>query len=400
MVLICYSNTFEASWHMDDLPNIIDNKKLKLETLSTENLIQTLFARPNAKEPELWRPLPCLSFALNYYLGGNDISGYHAVNIMIHLITASFLFLTIQQLLQTPVFKNQINSWEIHCTALLATLLWAINPIQIQAVTYIVQRMAAMAAMFTVIGLYAYLRGHLQAGKMKWFWYAATFLAFGCAIMSKENAVLFPLSILLIEWIFFTSRQSKQRMLAILSTRQFIVAAVVAFLVAGVFLHQVGIPINWSLYDTRPFTLWQRLISQPRILIFYLSLLFYPAPWRLSIEHDINHSLTLLTPWTTFPSILAVGGMIVAGFLLVRKAPLVSFAILFFFTNHLVESTILPLELVFEHRNYLPSFFVFLPIAFFIVKLLRKYRRDNLTYFYALMFFPNVRSNRSRIRLL
>lgn len=388
MVLVCYSNTFEASWHMDDFPNIVTNRRLKPETLSIDTLSQAFSARPTATplDKEIWRPLPCLSFALNHYWGGDDVTGYHVVNLMIHLITTIFLFLAVRLLLQTPLFKHRLLPWEIHFTALLATLFWALNPVQIQAVTYIVQRMAAMAGMFTIVGLYAYLQGRLHVGRTRWWWYAATVLAFGSAMMSKENAVLFPLSTMLIEWVFFTSPQSRQRVMSILSGRRFIAAAILVFIAAAIFLLQMGLPINWSLYETRPFTMWQRLISEPRVLIFYLSLLFYPTPWRLSIEHPINHSLNLLTPWTTIPSILAVLGLVALGFFLVRKRPLISFAILFFFTNHMVESTILPLELVFEHRNYIPSFFIFLPIAFLVTQLLKRYRKEKKSIFIVLTF--------------
>jgi len=116
-------------------------------------------------------------------------------------------------------------------------------------------------------------------------------------------------------------------------------------------------------YENRPFTLIERLMTQPRVLLLYLSQIFYPIPQRLSMAHDIKISHTLIDPWTTIPSILVIFGILFFGVAQIKKRPFLSFAILFFFINHSIESTILPLELVFEHRNYLPSLFLFLPLS-------------------------------------
>ena len=161
-------------------------------------------------------------------------------------------------------------------------------------------------------------------------------------------------------------------------------------MIAFIVLNTAGNPINFGYYDKRPFSLWERLLSQPRILIFYLSLLLYPAPWRFSIEHDINHSLSLITPWTTLPAIAAVAGLIGFAILNSRKYPILSFGILFFFLNHMVESTILPLELVFEHRNYLPSFFIFVPVAYGVKRLVVFYRGRNSSIFILLVVVVTV----------
>jgi len=123
-------------------------------------------------------------------------------------------------------------------------------------------------------------------------------------------------------------------------------------------------------------------LTQPRILLLYLSQLFYPVPTRLSFEHDLTFSTSLFTPWTTLPSILIATGLIIFAVLRIRQYPLLSFGLLFFFLNHAVESSILPLELVFEHRNYLPSMFLFLPASAALNNLLCRYRdkRSGMVY--------------------
>ena len=130
-------------------------------------------------------------------------------------------------------------------------------------------------------------------------------------------------------------------------------------------------------YQHRSFTLWQRLMTEPRIIVFYLSQLFYPMSYRLSIEHDIILSNSLFEPWTNIPAILLIGLLIGIGLLQANKRPVVAFALVFYFVNHLVESSLLPLELVFEHRNYLPSLFLFFPIAAGLIWLMDYFNQKN-----------------------
>jgi tetratricopeptide (TPR) repeat protein len=126
-----------------------------------------------------------------------------------------------------------------------------------------------------------------------------------------------------------------------------------------------GNPIDYfpRAYQGRPFTLFERLLTEPRVLWLYLSQIFWPLPGRFSLVHEITISTSFLQPWTTIPSLIGILGIIGAGLFAIRRAPLVAMSILFFFLNHLIESTVIPLELVFEHRNYLPSMFLFVPVA-------------------------------------
>jgi tetratricopeptide (TPR) repeat protein len=149
----------------------------------------------------------------------------------------------------------------------------------------------------------------------------------------------------------------------------------VLLLLFGIFVFFHGEPLKFlNAYENRLFTPLQRLLTEPRILIFYLSQLFYPVPTRLCIEHHVPVSTSLFSPWTTLPSILVVMVLIGFGIALMRKRPILSFAILFFFLNHLIESTLIGLELIFEHRNYLPSLFLFFPVSVALKALIDHYR--------------------------
>jgi hypothetical protein len=103
IIFLIYSNSYNCSWHFDDYKVIVENSKLHIDNLSPESLKQTFFARPAVNG--LYRPLPMLTFAINWYLGHENLWGYHLVNNSIHLLTAFFLFLAIQSLLATPVGK-------------------------------------------------------------------------------------------------------------------------------------------------------------------------------------------------------------------------------------------------------------------------------------------------------
>jgi tetratricopeptide (TPR) repeat protein len=130
-------------------------------------------------------------------------------------------------------------------------------------------------------------------------------------------------------------------------------------------------------YEKRTFTLEERLLTEPRIIIYYLSQIFYPIASRFSLVHDITISTSLVKPWTTLPAILAVISLFGFGLSQTIKRPIIAFGILFCFINHIIESTILPLELFFEHRNYLPSFFLFFPVATGLIWMIDYFKKKN-----------------------
>lgn len=359
-IIACYSNTFTSPWQLDDSPNITENYPLHIDNLQPETLWKTFFANP-LSEGQLYRPIACLSFALNWYSGQNNPLGFHIVNLLIHILTAFFLFKTTLLLLQASSLKKY-KEGDVFFIAILSATLWAINPVQTQAVTYIVQRMASMAAMFFIFATYNYIRARqaqTPAQILTHIIFCALFflLAMGC----KENAITLIPSLLLIDALFYykkNDRFSKITITILIAANAFFLLAALSYifehnLLGSLFTH-VG---------SRPFSIGERLLTQPSILLFYLTLLLYPSPARLSIVHSFPLSTSPFHPWTTLPALLCVMALILFAAWKWRKRPLLSFAILFFFINHLVESTIIPLEMVFEHRNYLPSFFLFLPIA-------------------------------------
>jgi tetratricopeptide (TPR) repeat protein len=363
LIFVVYGNTFDASWHFDDGPNIVQNKRLHLQSLTWDQVKETFMATPEGTTNIVTlRPLSRLSFGLNYLLWKDRVQGYHLVNISIHLMASVFLFLTVYHTLRLPSLKAKYGP-NAYFVALLSTAFWALNPVQTQAVTYIVQRMASMAAMFYVMALYLYIKWKTAEKQFpKYLYLVLCILAGLFSFGSKENALTLPLVLILYHLLFVRHHPGggfKKDLLILGLSFLFIGAAALALFS----LYGTGMQALFGLYEIRPFSLYERLLTQSRVVIFYISLLFYPVSGRLSVDHDPGLSTSVLDPPSTLISIVVIFVLIFTSLALYRRQPLITFAVLFFFVNHLMESSVLPLELVFEHRNYLPSMFVFVPVS-------------------------------------
>jgi len=285
------------------------------------------------------------------------------------------LYLTILNLFKAPNLIAKFDRSK-YFIAFFTAALWAMNPIQTQAVTYIVQRMASMAAMFYILSTLFYIKFRLSDSSLQRILFLlASMLSFLLAIGSKENAAMLPASLLVVELTCFQNFNWH------FSKRAYswaLIAGAAVVLFSGIWFFNSDIGISWlGDYQNRPFTIVERLLTQPRILIFYLSQLFYPVPTRLSIEHDVVVSTSLWQPWTTLPAILLIFWLVGFGISQIQKRPIIALPILFFFLNHFIESSLFPLELFFEHRNYLPSLFLFLPVAAGLKWLYDYFKTDN-----------------------
>ncbi len=372
---IVYSNTLDADWHFDDYNNILENPWVHIRDLYPQSIKQTFFASFDNgyyRGENLYRPVAMASFAVNWYFGQKDVTGYHVVNISVHMLAALFLFLCVATVLTTPRVKEKYGNSR-YSIALLAAVLWAVHPIQVQGVTYIVQRMASMAGMFYIASFYTYLKARIIFGYgKKMVLFSVCLLLFVLAILSKQNAVLLPLIIVAAELIFFRNPDKTDIKKMIMAGGGLIFVFAITAVVMLYFDRS-----NLSFleqYSSRSFSLLQRLMTEPRVIWYYLYQLIYPIASNFSISHSTIVSTSLISPWTTLPAIVSIFASFGAAIFFARRFPLICFAVLFFLINHLVESTFIPLELVFEHRNYIPSMFLFVPVAAGIQTTLAKYR--------------------------
>lgn len=393
-ILVCmvYSASLDASWHLDDQFHIVDNNRLHLSEISWANIKKIIaFSPSNLSEGVVFfRPVSNISLAINYYMGGDNVLGYHLFNLFVHVMATLFLYLVLHHSLNLPLLreKYQKNSFFI---AMLATVFWSLNPMQTEAVTYVVQRMTSMAAMFFILAMYFYIKGKTANPHhfRKILFFILSGLSGVLAFGSKENAVMLPLSLIFFDLLFIAG-PSRYHMKKKIPFFLFAIFLPLGVCVLFFFLAGGKMSSLFSLYDIRPFTPWERLITQSRIILFYMGLLLYPVPTRLSLDHDLLISSSIFDPPTTILSIILICAMIAFAIYTSRSQPLLAFSILFFLLNQLIESSILPLELAFEHRNYLPSMFFFIPPVLLLSKTWDRFSGkralETLLFLFAIMF--------------
>lgn len=369
--ILMYRPGLHGPFIFDDGPNIISNQHLRLADFSPESLHEAAFSTPSGL---FRRPLSMLSFAFNYYFDKDTISPFpvafpfKVTNLAIHLLNGFAIFILTRLLValyrerRRPDLPHAYPEW----LALGVSAAWLLHPLNLTGVLYVVQRMASLAALFTFTGLICYLwgRARLYNGQRGGMLAILTgLLVFTpLAVLSKENGLLLPFFMLAAEVALFrfeTALPAARRFLILI----FIICAV---LPALAMIGYLALHPDWVLngYAKRDFTLPERLMTEARVVWFYLRSIVLPSTALMGVYHDdIAISRSLLDPVTTLPAILGILSLMIGAWLLRRRQPLVTFGILFFLVGHSLESTLFPLELVHEHRNYLPMFGILL--AFF-----------------------------------
>ena len=346
LVIIIYSNTLTGPFIFDDRPHIVENPYIRLASLSYDDLKEVI---QKSRAPT--RPVAIMSLALNYYFNGYNVVGYHAINILIHIASGFFLYLLLKSTLSLPTLRTRYADYK--WIPLLTAVLWMVHPIQTQSVSYIIQRMTSMAALFYVLALLLYVRFRLSPRKKnKGLLLSGCILAGLFALGTKEIAATLPLFIFLYEWFFFQNLSVQW-----LNRRAPLLAAMGFFLIALAVLYLGNHPLETIKmgYEVREYTLGQRLLTELRVVVFYIGLLVWPHPQRLNLAHDVTLSTSLFQPPSTFISLLIIAALLFAAIYYARRYPLFSFCTLWFFGNLVIESSVVALELIFEHRLYLPS---------------------------------------------
>ena len=189
LLVLIYGASFDCSWHFDDYANIVNNPNIHINNLSWNQVEKSLHGILDSGR---WsRPLSYLSFALNYYFHGLEVFGYHVINLTIHYFATFFLYLFIFNTLKLPVFNGRYKD-NAYSIAILGAVLWSINPVQVSAGTYIVQRSTSMAALFYIMAMYLYLKGRTtdHLGWMRTVLFLSSLLMGLMAIGTKENAAV------------------------------------------------------------------------------------------------------------------------------------------------------------------------------------------------------------------
>lgn len=365
LVVFCFGPGLSGGFIFDDRANIEQNTALHIDRLDGEKLLHAVYSFQPGNGS---RSLSMLSFALDYWRGGLDASVFKTTNLLIHALTALVLALFLRRLLillQWPLRRAEIG-------AMLLAALWAVHPLQVSSVLYVVQRMQTMVTLFMVLGMWAYL-GMRQAqmeGRRSRQYGVMVVLFWVLGLACKEDAALFPLYAFALEFTVLRFAAASQR-LAIAWRRGYLLVVL-----AGIVVYVlVVIPHywQWGAYPGRDFSSYERLLTQGRVLVMYIGQILLPLPSRLPFFYDnLVISRGLLQPVSTLLALVFLAWLLIWACCWRRRRPLFAFGVLLFFAGHFMTSNVLNLELAFEHRNHLPLIGVLLAVADLCVALCQR----------------------------
>lgn len=322
------------------------------------------------------RPVAMTSFVFNVWLLGPDIWGLKLGNLLVHLLNGVLVHALFAALLRARALTRDppvTSRW----LPVLAAAIWLLHPLFASTVLYVVQRMAMLSATFLLLAMLSYLCGRLdlQAGRVRRGWLLLLLAVPLCtllATLSKENGVLAPALCAVIELCVFLPAAGMRRPWP---SRLVVFAGLVAPALIAIALVAMQHPAITSGYVDRPFTLAQRLLTQPRALWDYIGSLVLPFGPRLGLYHDdYPVSQGLLAPATTLLAILAWLGVLGMGWWQRRRIPGLLLGTGIYLVGHALESSVFPLLMYFEHRNYLPAvgaIWALLAVATYVAERLR-----------------------------
>lgn len=360
---VLYFPGLDGPMFFDDLPWLASNATLRIDGTSFE---EWRIAALSSTSGPTGRPLAMLSFAANYIVfGGESIFALKAVNLAIHLISGVLIYFAAFEIAKLCWQKQGL---EYHLGfAIVAATIWLLHPLHVSTVLYAIQRMAQLSALFLLLGIVLFLRSRAQwaavgatSGQViaVALWLGLITLA---STFSKENGLVLPWILLVIEVCLFRGRWSGNEVIFLRR------AGNVLLTLSGVAFLWIAVspPDTISqMFAGREFSLQERLLTQMRVLWMYVGWLVFPDITMMGFQHDyVQKSTELLTPVSTIFAIWGWVAVVLIALVLKRRHPIILLGVLIFLVGHSVESTVLPLEMVYEHRNYLPSLGVVLILA-------------------------------------
>lgn len=358
-VMLAYSNSLDGTWAMDD---VVANKPVGIGDI---------------KDIAGFRKVASLTFSINHYLAPFSPAYFRLFNILIHIFNSLLIYLlayrtmTLMSAGAADKKKNLPPGDEdiAFYTAFAASMLFALHPLNINAVAYIVQRMASLAAMFVLLSLVFYITASFSVNRLR----AGVFYLFSAAsliagILSKENAVMAVPLILLYDYIFIARFRIRPLIgkIAVISGIGAISIGLTSYYLGfhRTFMELLRMLFNlnqplretgWMAVDVY-WTPLQHILTEFRVVSKYISLIFVPLPGLLVFDNwGYPLSKGIISPFTTLLSILFILGLLIFSVLKVRRLPLLCFGILWFITAISLESFFaLGSDLYYEHRNYLP----------------------------------------------
>lgn len=333
-----------GNFYLDDFPNL---SPLENAGKNGTPLFSYLL---NPAVSGLGRPFAYLTFLLQQEHWPDDPFYFKLANLSIHALNGILVF-CIALLSIRLTLRDQLSESFAYAIAISASLIWVVLPVHASAIFYVIQRMTLLSAFFTLAGIAGYLWVRLShtTWTKKQYVLAGFFVCLGYAgVLAKENSIQTGILIWAFELTILSRlpwRPSKWFQGAF-----FLVPLCVLIIYLFTFNDVL------SGYSHRDFTLKERLLTQAVIFWEYIAKVFVPTPSRLHLFNDGGTIYNRI--WGNYAVIASLSGLvigIVSSFLLRKRRPWLSFAFLFFCFGHFLESTFIPLEMNFEHRNYLPA---------------------------------------------
>lgn len=363
-----YYHTLDVPFYLDDFSSIQENPVIY-------NWQGTLI--------ELWhiyhiRIIGYLTFALNYQINQFQVDGYHIVNIIIHLLTGLAVLALMRGIVRTPLLQDKLDSHAKQWLPLVVALFFILHPLQIQAVTYIVQRLASLAAFFYIMAMACFIQARLSTKNItRIIWIMACILLSLFAFLTKQNTVTLVPALLLLELIFFPFHR-----------KQLLVAVTITLSVLGAIWVLLAMALDYNPFslqamidltqETSEISRESYLSTQFSVIWTYIKLFFYPVGLHLDYQYPItehfiyqHQSYNFVARLMHSQALWALIGhltLISIAIYSVRRFPLFALGILFYYLAHLVESSVIPIrDVIFEHRTYLPNLGLFIICAWLLV---------------------------------
>ena len=363
---VVYAPGLSGGFVFDDVANITSNDLVAMQALDLDELKRAALSNDN-------RPISRISFGLNHLVNGLDPRGYKLINLIIHIFNGILVFVLMSRLAHA-VEKNRAKSdfrYPVELFALLAALAWTLHPVNLTNVLYVVQRMNSLSAMFVLVGMITYVRGRekldLDPVSGSALMLAAALVLTPLAYYSKENGLLLPGFLFLVELCIFQFRYKSTSSRRILIGYFILVLAIPIIVSIGYILSHPG--RFHEGYSSRYFTLGERLLTETRVIWIYVKMILVPDVNDFGLYwNTIPLSTGVLSPVTTLFSIIGLAGAAMIALLSRKAFPILSFGILLFLAGHTMESSFIPLEIMFEHRNYIPSIGLVMIVFYYLLR--------------------------------
>lgn len=380
VVAACYVPGLSGGFVFDDEVNILQNDSLRITSLRWDGLWS---AAMSGHAGPLGRPVALLSFALNLLWFGTNPFFFKLVNLSIHLVNVLLVGALARSLciaLETRGAARKESDTLLNWSGWIVAALWALHPINLTGVLYVVQRMTSLSTLFGLAALLVFVKyrertyqsaNGLSSGLMAALTAVAVLLLITLSVFSKESGLLFGPLLVWIEYFAFGFRFNGERLRIFgLDLRS---AASVLIGLACVYIVVFKIPpmVAPGAFTNRDFSLRERALTEMRVIFYYLRLILLPRNSELSLYHDdFVISKSLWDPITTLLSATGLLGITGVAVALTKRFPALLFGWGWFLIAHALESTVFPLELVHEHRNYFATIglFVIVPLTLRRVK--------------------------------